>query len=229
MQNHRAVARIVGILFIVASVTAIVGGTLAGLPLQADNYLAEIGEQRSQIVTGVLLLTVQTVAVIGIAVLMYPTLKNKNEGMALGYVGARTIEGVLVMVGGITALMVFSLGESYGQVTDIGVKALGDTLVQGYDWAYWLGPMLFFSISALILYTMTLQMKIIPTWLSIWGLIGGSLLLVRTILEMYGIEFSPALQGVLAAPIGIQEMVLAVWLIVKGLRVSDPTTAHHGL
>jgi hypothetical protein len=80
--------------------------------------------------------------------------------------------------------------------------------------------MLFFSISALILYPMLLHARLVPAWLSLWGLIGGLLLLGRTVAEMYGAEFSGLVQGLLAAPIGINEMVLAVWLIVKGFAIA---------
>ncbi len=61
------------------------------------------------------------------------------------------------------------------------------------DWAYWLGPMIFLCISALILYTVLYQARLVPVWLSIWGLVEGVLLLVRAVLEMYGVEFSAAL------------------------------------
>jgi len=220
MVEYKTNARVIGILFILASVTAVVGGSLVGLPLEQSDYLTEIAAQDTQIITGVLLLVVQTIAVIGIAVMFFPVLKHRNEGVALGFVGARTLEGVLVILGAVSALMVLSLSRDYGQSGAVGVEALGDTLVAAYQWTYWLGPMLFFSLSALILYALLYRAQLVPAWLSIWGLIGGALLLTRTVLEMYGIEFSAPVQGAFAAPIGINEMVLAVWLIVKGFNAN---------
>lgn len=82
--------------------------------------------------------------------------------------------------------------------------------------------MLMFSVSALILYTLLLRASLVPDWLAIWGFAGGLLLLVRTMLEMYGQEFSPVIEGILAAPIGLNEMVLAIWLIAKGFDVATP-------
>ena len=89
--------------------------------------------------------------------------------------------------------------------------------------------MVFFSVSALILYTLLYRAKLVPAWLSIWGLIGGALLLVRAVLEMYGVEFSAVMQGALATPIGINEMVLAVWHIVKGFNAAPSFVSSPGL
>jgi hypothetical protein len=76
--------------------------------------------------------------------------------------------------------------------------------------------MLFFSVSALILYPLLLRSRVVPAWLSVWGLLGGLLLLGRTVVEMYGTDLSGAAQALLTAPIGVNEMVLAVWLIIRG-------------
>lgn len=220
MRDGRSTARIIGVLFIVASLTAIIGGSLAALPFGESNYLADVADKEAQIVTGVLLLVVQTVAVLGIAVFFFPVLRRRDEAMALGYFAAKTVEGVLVVVTALGALSILSLSRDYGQAGALGAEPLGDTLVAVYDWAYWLGPMIFLCISALILYTVLYQARLVPVWLSIWGLVGGVLLLVRAVLEMYGAEFSAALQAVFAAPIGINEMVLAIWLIVKGFNAA---------
>jgi hypothetical protein len=95
---------------------------------------------------------------------------------------------------------------------------LGDTLVAAREWTYWIGPMLFFSVSALILNSMLYRSRLVPAWLSVWGFVGGALLLVVTVLEMFGNEFSGANHGIYAAPIGINEMVLAVWLNRQGIQ-----------
>ncbi len=74
MKEYKTTARAICILFIVASVTAIVGGSLASLPLEESDYLTEVADKDALIVTGVLLLMVQTIAVIGIAVMFFPVL-----------------------------------------------------------------------------------------------------------------------------------------------------------
>ena len=79
-----------------------------------------------------------------------------------------------------------------------------------------LGTATVFGISALILYGLLYQSELVPRWLSIWGFIGGVLIVVAGIRGLYGHSPSSTLSVILTIPIGLQEMVLAVWLIVKG-------------
>lgn len=62
-----------------------------------------------------------------------------------------------------------------------------------------------------MIYYVFYQSKLIPRWLSVWGLIGAILYLTVPILNLFGFAFE-----ILMLPLALQEMVLAVWLIVKG-------------
>ena len=70
-------------------------------------------------------------------------------------------------------------------------------------------------------YYIFFQTKLVPRWLSGWGLIGIILIIVTSMLVMFRV-IGPmsTTQIVLAVPIAVQEMVLAVWLIVKGFNSS---------
>ena len=54
-----------------------------------------------------------------------------------------------------------------------------------------------------------------PRWLSVWGLVGAALYIVAPLGSMFGLSL-----GVLMAPLAVQEMVMAVWLIAKGFNPS---------
>lgn len=214
-------ARTTGILFIVASVSAVVGGGLI-YPTVDDNYLVEAQDHGSRIVTGALGELVLAMAVVAIAVMLYPVLKRRNEGLALAYVGARTLEGVLILATTVSSLLVLSLSRGQGSAGEAGAVPLGEVLVAAREWTYWLGPSLMFSVSALILYALLFRAKLVPTWLSVWGFVGGLLLIGRTLVEMYGRELPVSVLAVTTAPIGLNEMVLAVWLMIKGFSNRSP-------
>jgi len=83
--------------------------------------------------------------------------------------------------------------------------------------ANWFGRMtpIVFSIGALMIYYLFYLSKLIPKWLSIWGLIGAMLYLANPILYMFSFDV-----GILFIPLALQEMFMAIWLIVKGFNPS---------
>ncbi|MEX1134206.1 MAG: DUF4386 domain-containing protein [Acidimicrobiia bacterium] len=219
MFAHKTTARVIGVLFVVASATAIAGGFLL-LPLAESDYLVATAAAEGQIVSGVLIELILVMSVIAIAVMMYPLLKRQNEGLALGYVGARTLEGVLLLAASVSGLLVLSLAQDYGVAGAADVQALGDSLLAARDWTYLLGSMAVFGVTALILNSLLYRSRLVPTWLSVWGLLGGGLIVLRGLIGMYGADLTGLMQGLFVAPIAVQEMVFAIWLIIKGFNTS---------
>jgi hypothetical protein len=215
MHTYKTTARIVGVLFIVATASAIIGGSLL---LAIEEPLADVAAAEGQVVFGALLELVLAISVVGIAVMIFPVLRKQNEGVALGYVGLRIFEGVLILAATISALVVLTLSQDYVQAAS--VESLGGLLLAAREWSLLVGTLFVFSLTALTLNVLLYQSKLVPAWLSVWGFVGGALLLVRALLEMFGQELSGVVQAILAAPIGLNEMVLAVWLIIKGFNVA---------
>jgi hypothetical protein len=209
-MTDRTRARVLGVLFIVASAAAILGGTLV-LPAEDAGTLASIAADQASIVSGVLLELLMVMAVVGIAALFLPVLRRTDEGLAVGYVGARILEGVLLLAATASALVVAALGQADG-----AVMVEVDLLRAVRESTYLLGSLVALGAGALVLYSLLWRSRVVPPWLSGWGLAGAVLVLARGVVEVYGVELSGAVQGALAAPIGLNEMVLAVWLIVKG-------------
>ena len=81
-----------------------------------------------------------------------------------------------------------------------------------------------YGLAALIFYYVLYQSELIPQWLSVWGLIGATLMLAMGLLRMFGY---PVVY--LAIPIILNELVLAVWLIVIGFNSSTITLAIVGV
>ena len=81
-----------------------------------------------------------------------------------------------------------------------------------------------YGLAALIFYYVLYQSELIPQWLSVWGLIGATLMLAMGLLRMFGY---PVVY--LAIPIILNELVLAVWLIVMGFNSSAITLAIVGV
>ena len=146
---------------------------------------------------------------------MFPILKQRFESMALGYVGFRIIEFVMQVLSDLSPLSLLNLSEEFvsaGAPAASSFQALGTLLLAERHWAFQMVSITF-GLSALMFYTMLYQSKLIPRFISIWGLVGAALVLANTMLDMFSLTV-PNL-GVLML---LNELFLGVWLIVKGFN-----------
>ena len=213
-------------LFIVATAAAVIGDRLVR-PIRDDgDYLATFASHETRVIVSMVSELILASAVIGIAALLFPYLKRQNEGLAIGYVGARIIEGAIIILGGISSLLLLTLSRDFlenGSGETAAFDPSAALLLEARVWTDALGTAIVFGISALILYGLMYRSELVPRWLSVWGFIGAVLVIVAGIRGLYGHSPSSTLSVILTIPIGLQEMVLAVWLIVKGFN--SPTTS----
>lgn len=223
MNTNKRTARIAGVLFIIATVASILSLPFLE-PVNASNYLVSVSANETQVTIGTLLAFIAAAASVSIAISLYPILRRYNEGLALGAVGFRLVEGVFYIVGVVGLLLLLTLSQEFvnaGAPDSSYFQTLGVLLLAGYHWAGNVGSLLAFCLGALMYYYIFYQTRLVPRWLSGWGLVGAALCIVAGVLVMFRVigPMSTS-QVVLALPIAVQEMVLAAWLIVKGFNPS---------
>ena len=223
MNNFRKTAISVGVLFIIATVLGVLGRSFSQPILDAPDYLIKISANGNQVIIGGLLVLLSAFACAGIAIGLYPVLRKHNEALALGSVGLRVMEGMLYIVSVVGLLSLLTLSQEYvkaGASNASFFQASGTSLLAVRDWAGQLS-IIAFTLGALMYYYVFYQSKLIPRWLSGWGLLGAALSLACALLTIFDqlVPFSTVFI-LLQLPIGLQEMVLAVWLIVKGFNPS---------
>lgn len=223
-MTHRATARLVGILFIAATVASTVAVIVLDPILGDADYLTRASVDQRQTATGALFEIINHVAVVAIAVALYPILRRFNDRLALTYVAARTIESVLFFITTLQLLELVTVSEQFidaGSPDDSHYQTLGDALLAGHDWDKAHLAFIVFTLGALLLNYLLYRTRLVPRWLSIAGLAAAAIHLFGAILGMYGAEPSEAVQlVVLDMPILVQEMVFALWLIIRGF---DPS------
>jgi Domain of unknown function (DUF4386) len=222
MNTNRKTAIIVGVLFIIATATDLLSLPFLGFTHNPD-YLIKISTHESQVLIGALLQLIAAFTCPCIAIWLYPILKKHNESLAFGSVSFRIIEGVLYIVGLIGVLSLLTLSQELVKAgaSDLSYfQTSGALLLAVQDWANLIGALAFY-LGAMMYYSIFHQSKLIPRWLSGWGLVGVTLGIIAGLLVMFRLT-SPmsTIQVVFNLPIAVQEMVLAVWLIVKGFNPS---------
>ena len=224
-MTDRVTARVVGILFLVGTCAGLIGLPLQESVVGGDDYLTAASTHPDRLATGVLLQLLMGVAVVSIAVVIYPVLRRGTERLAMGYVVARTLEAVIYVVSGTLLLSLVTIGEKYVAADDgSGLAAAGRLVMAQRDWSgHAILDAAVFSIGALLLNAAFFTSRLVPRWLSAWGLVGAAAYLAAGLLVMYGLEPLSTTQVVLEAPLGLQEIALALWLILKGFQASGRT------
>lgn len=228
--NNRA--KIVGILFIIGTAAGILGQVFISPIFGATDYLVKFSANQNQVLISAIFVIIMAVACASIAIWLYPVLKKYSESLALGAVGFRLIEGAFDFVSAIILLLLLSLSQEFVKAgaTDASYyQLLGELLKTGHNMVSSEAVLLPWCVGALMYYYIFYQSKLVPRWLSVWGIIGITLCIASSMLVLFHVidAFSMA-QIVSNLLILVQEMVLAVWLIVKGFNpsaiLSEPLT-----
>lgn len=225
MKANKKTERAVGALFLISNATFLLGAIVLVEPVvSAPDYLTLVSENRTQVISGVLLELINAVAYVGIAVLVFPILRRRFASLALGYVGFRLVEFVMQVASGLGPLLLVSLSEEFvraGAQEASSFQSLGALLIAERYWAFQMVSITF-GLGALIFYYMFYQSKLIPRFIPVWGLVGAALVLANAVFDMFGISLGPL--GNLGVLMLLNELFLGVWLIVKGFNPSAITS-----
>lgn len=177
VNTNRKTATIVGILILVAY-----------------SMLASVVTDTKWVVA--LLDLISGLAVIGIAVLMFPLFKTSNKQLSLGYLYLKILGGLLTISAGM-----FFLSDSF----------------KGWrEWIYNYPQTYEFIISGSLFYVLLFRTKLVPRFISVWGLVACFTLLMANVAKSLGVN--SAVLDVLMVPIFANEIFIAVWLITKGFN-----------
>jgi hypothetical protein len=217
MDSYRKTALSAGALFIIATVASIAGTALYAPIVNDPERLSGVGASAGSLAGAVLLRLVAAGASVGIAIALYPVLKQWGPALALGSVVFRTLEAAMYAIGAVSLMALLPLGGQFGaaDVTERGsLIALSKVLLGVHDAAAVAG-VLAFIVGALLYSCLLYRSSLVPRWLSGWGIAALFLMMAACLLALFN-QRPVTSYVILAAPIGVQEMVLAVWLIVRG-------------
>jgi len=215
MDALRRTSIIVGLLFIIATASTLLS-FLGWMSIYDANYLTVVAANEIPMIIGVILYLTLAASAVGISVAIYPILKKYRESLALGYFAARVFESVFVVFGVINLVAILSLSQVYVDSVAPVVsyfETSGALLMEAFEWSSTLLDFPFF-LSAIVLNYVLYKAKLVPNWLSLWGFIGA----IVYVGYVFSVLFLPFHLEIFAAPLGIQEMALAAWLIIKGFN-----------
>ena len=219
MDTYRGISVVVGALYIFGFISGILSIAHA---VDDSDYLTKSALNSNQINKAACFQFLMAVFYIGIAIVLYPILKIHNERLAVGFLSFRIIAVLFILIGTIILLLILKLSQEYvkmGSSDSSYFNMLGNLLKTGRDLVNHVAMIIMLCMGGIMLYIIMILSGLIPMWLSVWGLFGSSIAILASILVM--IKYIKVLNRtyiILNIPIALQEIVFAVWLIVKGFQ-----------
>ena len=227
MKTYRMNAMMAGVLYLLGTAfgvaSAVVGGEVISSLVQSKSLsgivlLDMVATDSSRLLGGSFLILLMGISLVAMTVFLYPIFKKDSEELAMRMLLFRgTMEGAWYFMTTISFLVLFALGEEYVATgaNSTALQSIGNVVYKFQDL---LGPIgtILFLIGATCLYVSFYRTRLIPRWLSVWGLIGVVPYMAYALLHLFGMDNGIGfyLQMLLA----IQEMVMALWLITKGFN-----------
>lgn len=209
-----------------AAGACLVVGLAAGLAsvvpvLEDPDYLVLLADHRSQVIRGALAQAAMAPTTVGFALLLHPALRREGPTLALGFVGLRIAAGALHLVG---ALMLPPFLDLAGGGP--GAAPAGELLRHGRDLVNHVGVVVAASGADLLLFGLLRRGRLAPTWLTTWGIAGASLAVGASGLVLArAVDVVSPLYLSLTAPAAVHTVVLAGWLLARGVAPGRPERA----
>lgn len=208
MNINNTPLRFFGIFFILAFIFYATGNALIETSVNNFEDLSTVNQHKNQIIIGTLLITFfHTLANISLVVILFSVFKEVFRIQAYVYLITTLTSTILLAIGGVFLLLILPLSEWANGGNEL---VLGKLLQKGQFYSYQFGMMLW-CVGGFILCTMLLKTKVVPKWLSVWGLIGYTLFLIGCVSEIFGVAI-----GTYASIVGgLFEITLALRVILR--------------
>jgi len=228
MKTYRMNSLMAGGLYILGTVFGVLSAVTGGQILSSgvtDQGLAGVdllslaAADASRLTTGALFILLMGISLSSMTVFLYPLFRKDSEELAAGMLLFRgAIEGVYYFVIALGTLTMAALGTEYAATgsSSEALRSFGNVLFEFQDFAGNSGTFLFL-VGAICLYISFYRTRLIPRWLSIWGLIGAVPYMLNAALHVLHVDIG-GLGVFIEMPLGIQEIVMGLWLMIAGFN-----------
>jgi hypothetical protein len=213
VKTYRKTAIAVGVLYIVGTVSGILSYVITGPFLSVPDYLERMPANGSLSTIGALFVLTMGLALALIPILMFPISRKHSEVLAIGYVvfrGALETAGYIALA--VSWLLALTLSQAFiqaGAPNSSYFQVIGSLLLKSNTISSF--TTIVFILGALMFYCLLYASKLVPRWISVWGLVAALPYFVAGVLGIFAtINSTSSVGTILQLPLAVQEMVLAV-------------------
>ena len=221
MQSTIKIGRIIGTLLFAIVALGVLGLSFRNLSLSmawSPTLLERLFENDLQIRVSILLDFLVSTIWLVIAILLFPIISNFKKSFAYWFIGIWILHFAVILFSNAAELSLLSIAEAFNNRTNLDentLAALATVELEGYFWSHYFAIMLF-AMAMGPLYYMLFKTKLIPRFLSLWGMIAMLLVLSACWLTIFNQTVTFAFFG----QNGVHLLVMIGWLLIKGFNNS---------
>lgn len=216
MKTYRLNSAMAGVFYFLGTIMGIFSIVVAG-QFNAGEVSVNLGADPSRLVLGAFFILLMAVLLSAMTVFLYPLFRKDSEELAMGMVVFRgALEGAGYIITAVLWVLLAALSKEFAGADSATLQTVGNLVLAVSDKNGSIGTV-FFIIGALCLYISFYRTRLIPRWLTLWGIIGAVPFLVYGLLSLF--DIGGAGLGFLELPLFIQELAMGLWLVIKGFNL----------
>ncbi|WP_375578636.1 DUF4386 domain-containing protein [Marivirga tractuosa] len=219
MKALKRKTSLAGLLIIIGMITGVFSISSV---VDSPDYLTEAASNANQVIISTIFQFILLLTYLAFAILLFPLIKRFNNGLSIGFLSFRILTSAILAFGTIILMSILALSQEFVKNASESIlifEALGNVLKTTRDYINHVFMVLTLGIGNLLLYLLFLKSKLIPKWLSVWGILGTVLSVFASLLLLFQVvEVITPQYLILNAPTAILELILGFWLIIKGFN-----------
>ena len=215
MKTYRLNSVMAGTLYFFGTIMGIFSIVVAG-QVNAGEVSVNLGADPSRLTLGAFFIMLMGILLSAMTVFLYPLFRKDSEELAMGMVVFRgTLEGAGYIISAVMWVLLAALSKEFAGTDSASLQAVGNLVLEVSNKTGDIGTV-FFIIGAVCLYTSFYRTRLIPRWLTLWGMIGAVPYVVYGLLSLF--DIGGAGLGFLEMPLFVQELAMGLWLVIKGFN-----------
>jgi hypothetical protein len=219
MNSTDKISRVLGIAFLLQFVTSFSSGAfLKSAWFVVGNMsetLVRIANNPLLMRFNILLDVLTALGVTFLGAILFLTLRKQNERIALTALGFYLLEVALLAVSRIEAFSLLRISQEYVTTGKSAyLLTLGKIAYESMDFVGNTLHMLAFCLGAILFYFLLYKSRVVPQWMSLWGLIAVFPMLIGTVTQI----FRYTIPFIFYVPYVPFELVIGIWILVKGIK-----------
>lgn len=207
--------RIIGVVIVIQMLCGVMVNFVLEAPLfGTPGFLVNAAHYSRRIGSAALLGLITEALWVGIAVTALPLFYRRSRAMALWFAALAVVVLAVAVVENAAVMSMVSLSEAYAKASAVErgqLEAIRVVVAAARNWPHFMARMLD-GCTIFVFYGLLHRIALVPRVLAVTGLVAATLQIAAVAMPLFGHDVVfPML-----APLGLIQLILAVWLISKG-------------